>query len=183
MSSAAIRAPTTSGRAVWATAGSCARCLAWPSTRTPSSSSSPHTSTTRPVPTRCGLPALLAVVRAVVRAVVLAAILQYKLQYWQFIYHCYPQYQLILPLVLPARLAVVLLPRTGGTTTSAPPYAPHQVRLCHGGVWRMVTVDDVFPTNAIHCLAYLKAARRQLWVPLIEKAAAKLHGSYEVRST
>jgi calpain-15 len=47
----------------------------------------------------------------------------------------------------------------------------------------MVTVDDVFPTNAIHCLAYLKAARRQLWVPLIEKAAAKLHGSYEVRST
>ena len=57
------------------------------------------------------------------------------------------------------------------------------MRLCHGGEWRIVTVDDVFPTNAIHCLAYLKAARRQLWVPLIEKAAAKLHGSYEVRST
>ena len=55
----------------------------------------------------------------------------------------------------------------------------YQVRLCHGGEWKVVTVDDSLPVNAIGCLAYLKAARRQLWVPLLEKAYAKLHGCYE----
>ena len=43
-------------------------------------------------------------------------------------------------------------------------------------------VDDLLPTNQLSCLAYLKAARRSLWGPLIEKAAAKLHGSYEART-
>ena len=57
--------------------------------------------------------------------------------------------------------------------------APSQVRLCLAGAWHTVLIDDVFPVNGLSCLAYLKAARRQLWAPLIEKAAAKLHGSYE----
>jgi len=59
------------------------------------------------------------------------------------------------------------------------PAGAYQVRLCRAGEWHCVLIDDVFPTNGLSCLAYLKAARRSLWGPLIEKAAAKLHGSYE----
>ena len=55
----------------------------------------------------------------------------------------------------------------------------YQVRLCRSGVWHCVVIDDVFPVNGLSCLAYLKAARRSLWPCLIEKAAAKLNGSYE----
>ena len=55
----------------------------------------------------------------------------------------------------------------------------YQIRLCRAGQWHCVLIDDVLPTDGLSCLAYLKAARRSLWGPLIEKAAAKLHGSYE----
>lgn len=55
----------------------------------------------------------------------------------------------------------------------------YQVKLCRAGEWHCVVIDDVLPVTALSCLAYLKAARRSLWGPLIEKAAAKLNGSYE----
>ena len=35
----------------------------------------------------------------------------------------------------------------------------------------------IIPTNCLNFI--LQAKRRQLWVPLIEKAVAKLHGCYE----
>lgn len=52
------------------------------------------------------------------------------------------------------------------------------VRLCHNGIWRTVILDDCFPCTKYQQLAYTKANRYQMYVPLIEKACAKLFGSY-----
>ncbi|KAK3244065.1 hypothetical protein CYMTET_46313 [Cymbomonas tetramitiformis] len=59
------------------------------------------------------------------------------------------------------------------------PHGAYLVRICVGGDWRMVLVDDILPCTQDATLAYARAARNQLWVPLIEKAFAKLHGCYE----
>ncbi|CAF4551610.1 unnamed protein product [Rotaria sp. Silwood2] len=53
------------------------------------------------------------------------------------------------------------------------------VRICHNGLWKTIIVDDYFPCTSQKCLAFSQARRRQLFVPLIEKACAKLYGSYD----
>jgi len=53
----------------------------------------------------------------------------------------------------------------------------YQIRLFEGGVRKVILVDDFFPTkNGV--FEYGRGARRQLWVPLVEKAMAKLCGGY-----
>jgi len=74
------------------------------------------------------------------------------------------------------------------------PNGAYQLQLCHAGEWRRILIDDLLPTSQLfegyldgtHVyysrggnLCYLHCARRQLWVPLVEKAAAKLFGCYQ----
>lgn len=50
------------------------------------------------------------------------------------------------------------------------------------GEWRPITIDDRLPCHTNGRLLYARAATiNEMWVPLVEKAYAKLHGSYEVR--
>ncbi|CAF2875222.1 unnamed protein product [Rotaria sp. Silwood2] len=52
------------------------------------------------------------------------------------------------------------------------------VRICHNGLWKTIIVDDYLPCTKHNHIVFAQAKRRQLYVPLIEKACAKLFGSY-----
>ncbi|XP_067949603.1 calpain-15-like [Watersipora subatra] len=57
-------------------------------------------------------------------------------------------------------------------------YGVYGVQLYIDGVWRYVIVDDRFPCNDYGELVFAWGRKMQLWVPLLEKAIAKLFGSY-----
>jgi len=67
--------------------------------------------------------------------------------------------------------------------SSLSPAGIYMVRLCLGGFWREVIVDDRLPSlggGQYHQqLAYCSTLRLQLWASIIEKAFAKACGSYE----
>ena len=73
------------------------------------------------------------------------------------------------------------------------PSGAYLLQLHHAGSWRRILIDDLLPTSQIFegyidgqtiyysrggTLCYLQGSRRQLWVPLVEKAAAKLFGNW-----
>lgn len=57
-------------------------------------------------------------------------------------------------------------------------YGIYALRLCKNGEWRTVIVDDFFPCKGSNPV-FSKAHGDELWVMLLEKAWAKVHGSYE----
>eukprot|EP00347_Sterkiella_histriomuscorum_P016663 403352333 len=57
-------------------------------------------------------------------------------------------------------------------------YGVYGVRICKNGEWREIVIDDRIPCQRGEP-AFSKAIGNELWVPLMEKAWAKLHGSYD----
>ncbi|KAF2887513.1 hypothetical protein ILUMI_18660, partial [Ignelater luminosus] len=55
----------------------------------------------------------------------------------------------------------------------------YHIRLCKEGKWTSIVVDDWIPCDEDGCPYYAKALENQMWVPLIEKAVAKLYGCYQ----
>jgi len=69
--------------------------------------------------------------------------------------------------------------RGGAAAMPLHPLGIYQCRLFLDGRWRVVTVDDLVPTNGFTGEpAFSASLRRQLWVQILEKAAAKAAGSY-----
>jgi calpain-15 len=58
-------------------------------------------------------------------------------------------------------------------------YGIYSLKICKNGWWQDVRVDDYFPCFPGAGPIYSRANGNELWVLLLEKAFAKLHGSYE----
>jgi calpain-15 len=54
----------------------------------------------------------------------------------------------------------------------------YKMRLCKNGEWTVVTVDDYIPCYYNGGPMFSRAQGDELWVLLLEKAYAKLHGNY-----
>ncbi len=54
----------------------------------------------------------------------------------------------------------------------------YRVRLCKSGEWQSVTVDDYFPCHVDGGPIFSTTKEQSLWMLILEKAYAKLHGSY-----
>eukprot|EP01083_Nonionella_stella_P058082 152204_1 len=56
----------------------------------------------------------------------------------------------------------------------------YEVTLCHNGIWRQYTIDDLIPCNYGGSAAFTRHENGNLlWVSLIEKCAAKSYGGYD----
>ena len=56
----------------------------------------------------------------------------------------------------------------------------YNVKFCKNGTWTLVRVDDYFPCFPSSGPIFSRSNGNELWVLLLEKAYAKLHGSYDL---
>jgi len=54
----------------------------------------------------------------------------------------------------------------------------YRLKFCKNGDWVDVTIDDYFPCNTYSGPLFSRANGNEMWVLLIEKAYAKIHGNY-----
>lgn len=54
----------------------------------------------------------------------------------------------------------------------------YRVKICKNGEWQEVLVDDYFPCLPMGPPIFSRGHGNELWVLILEKAYAKLHGSY-----
>jgi hypothetical protein len=72
-----------------------------------------------------------------------------------------------------------LLVRDAFSLPQHPEIGLYRVLVCKNGWWQVVIVDDFLPTkHGKPCFAKNREEPNELWVSLLEKAYAKLHGSY-----
>lgn len=55
----------------------------------------------------------------------------------------------------------------------------YHIRLCHRGIWRMIIIDDMLPATQSNTFVFTRCHKRQLFASFIEKALAKMYGSYD----
>ena len=54
----------------------------------------------------------------------------------------------------------------------------YRLKICKDGEWIDVTIDDYFPCEVYGSPIFASFHSGELWVMLLEKAYAKIHGSY-----
>ena len=54
----------------------------------------------------------------------------------------------------------------------------YRLKLCKNGVWSTVTIDDYAPCSEEGGPIFSKTRSHDLWLTLLEKAYAKVHGNY-----
>lgn len=54
----------------------------------------------------------------------------------------------------------------------------YQIKICKNGFWSIVTIDDYFPCYPMGHPIFSTAYSNEIWVLLLEKAFAKIHGGY-----
>lgn len=54
----------------------------------------------------------------------------------------------------------------------------YKIRLCKNGEWKVITVDDYIPCYYNAGPMFSRSNGDELWVLLLEKAYAKVHGNY-----
>lgn len=59
----------------------------------------------------------------------------------------------------------------------------YHIRLCIRGKWQIVTIDDFLPCNIFGKPVFAAIKNKQIYPALLEKAFAKVHGSYDAISS